>query len=131
MALGALVIVDDAGSMTFDQLRSLIEEAERTNSKLLLVAEANVDPPMAVLATNLPWAQQLSQSERPMTTAIDRVERNLANTSGAGRDRKQAAELLQRRRQIVDHYRELIADNDRSREPNDRGRDIRGYGIDR
>jgi hypothetical protein len=89
-----------------------------------------VSPPIAVLATNLPWARELGQSEPPMTTAIERVGHHLVTTKGAGRDREQAAELLERRRQILERYRELTADHDRSRERNDRGRDI-GYGIDR
>jgi conjugative relaxase-like TrwC/TraI family protein len=128
---GALVILDDPGSITFDELRLLIEEAERTNSKLLLIAEADVSPPVAVLANNLLWARQVSGSEHRTYTAIERVERHLATTEGAARDRQHAVEQLQRRRQIVEHYRELTADLDRSREGNDRDRGIGNYGIDR
>jgi conjugative relaxase-like TrwC/TraI family protein len=128
---GALVVVDDAGPITHGQLRSLMEEAERTNSKVLLIAAANVSPATAVLATNLPWAQQLGPRDHPMATAIERVKHHLATTNGTGRDREQAAELLESRRQILERYRELTADRDRSREPDDRGRDIGGYGIDR
>lgn len=131
MPLGALVVVDDRGSITFDQLRSLIGEADQTNTKLLLIAEANVSPPTAVLATNLPWALHLGPRGKTMTTAVDRVEHQLATTSRVCRGRQQGAELLARRRQILAHYRELTADHDRSRERNDRGRDIGGYGIDR
>jgi conjugative relaxase-like TrwC/TraI family protein len=127
--LGALVIVDDPGSITFDRLQSLIEEAERTNSKLLLMAEADMSLPIAVLSTNLPWAQHLGPSECPMATAIERVEHHLATTSGAGRDRERAAELLGRRQEILEHYRELTAEHDRSCGGNDRGRDIE-LGLD-
>jgi conjugative relaxase-like TrwC/TraI family protein len=128
---GALVIVDDPELITFDQLGSLIEEAERTNSKLLLITEAATRPPIAVLAANLPWARQLGPSERQMTTAIERVERYLTTTEGADPVRQQSGELLERRRQILEQYRELTTDHDCSRERNDRGRDIGGYGIDR
>jgi conjugative relaxase-like TrwC/TraI family protein len=128
-ALGALVIVDDAGPITFGQLRSAVEEAERTNSKLLLIAEADMSPPIAALANHLPWAQQLGPSEHPMTTAIERVEHHVATTSGAGPDREHAAELLRRSQRIVERYRELTADHDRSCGGNDRGRDI-DLGLD-
>ena len=85
--------------------------------------------PIAVLSTNLPWAQHLGPSECPMATAIERVEHHLATTSGAGRDRERAAELLGRRQEILEHYRELTAEHDRSCGGNDRGRDIE-LGLD-
>jgi uncharacterized membrane protein YccC len=109
---------------------STIEEVHRTNSKLLLIAEADVSPPIAVLANNLPWARHLGPRDHPTATAIDRVAHHLATTSGIDRDREQAAEMLERRQEILERYRELTADHDRSRERNDRDRDI-GYGIDR
>jgi hypothetical protein len=127
---GALIILDGRRSITFDQLRFTIEEVHRTNSKLLLIAEADVSPPIAVLANNLPWARHLGPRDHPTATAIDRVAHHLATTSGTDRDREQAAEMLERRQEILERYRELTADHDRSRERNDRGRDI-GYGIDR
>ena len=56
---GALAVVDDDGSITFDQLRPLIEEAERTNSKLLLIVDADVSPPIAVrkMLLETPWKE--------------------------------------------------------------------------
>jgi hypothetical protein len=126
---GALVIADGPEPITFDELRSAIEDAERTNSKLLLIAEATVSLPVSVLAANLPWARHLGPNLHPLTTAIDRVEHHLAGTNGAGPIRQHAAELLEQRRQTVERYRELTTDHDRSRDPNDRGRDI-GYGMD-
>jgi conjugative relaxase-like TrwC/TraI family protein len=128
---GALVIVDDAASIAFEQLRSLVEEAERTNSKLLLIAEAHQGPPMAVLAKNLPWARHLGPHDHPTAIAMERVEHHLATAEEGGPDRERAAELLERRRQICEYYRELAADHDRSRERNDRSRDIGGYGMHR
>jgi conjugative relaxase-like TrwC/TraI family protein len=128
---GGLRIVDGAAATTFNELRWAMEEAQRTNTKLLLITDAKVSTPVAVLANNLPWAQQLGQSDHTTATAIDRVEHHLATTSSGGPDRQQAAELLQRRRQTVEHYRHLTADPDRSRERDDRSSDIGGYGLDR
>jgi hypothetical protein len=53
---------------------------------------------------------------------------HLATTSEASPNRQQAAELLQRHRTILEDYRELTTNHDRSRARNDR--DI-GYGVDR
>jgi hypothetical protein len=86
--------------------------------------------PIAVLANNLPWTQRLGRNDQSATTAIDRVEHHLAKTIGGGPNRRQAAELLQRRREMLERYRALTADQNRSREPNDRGHDL-GYGLDR
>jgi len=126
---GSAVRADPHAQLTFDELRSAIEDAERTNSKLLVIADATVSRPVSVLVASLPWARRLGPNLHPPTTAIDRVDHHLARTNEAGQIGQQAAELLRQRRQTVERYRVLTVDHDRSRDPNDRGRDI-GYGID-
>ncbi|HZE16087.1 MAG TPA: hypothetical protein VE197_10475, partial [Mycobacterium sp.] len=90
-----------------------------TNTKLLLITtrDDNRKPAHSLIAvlTNLPWAQQLGslapRHHRQAGTAVERAERYLATTSGTGRARIEAEQLLQRHDRVLHRYDCLIADH--------------------
>jgi hypothetical protein len=114
LPLGSLVIVDDADHLQPEQLRWLSETAAATNTKLILISNADSRHPgstlLSVLANNLPSAQHLGTPDRRRQlppTAIQRVEHHLAATNATSTTRNQAAQLLQQHHQILDRLREI------------------------
>jgi nicotinamidase-related amidase len=61
---GSLAIVEEQ-SLTVKQLQPAITAAERINSKLLLIADANASPPITVLASNLPYRNTWAAAAMP------------------------------------------------------------------
>ncbi|MCV7235988.1 MobF family relaxase [Mycobacterium branderi] len=114
LPLGSLVVVDDADQLQPELLQWLAENAARTNTKLLLITTSDTREPahtlLAALNTHLPWAQHLGTPEpsrqRPQT-AIERADHHLATTGGTSMSRTEATQLLERRGQLLDHFREL------------------------
>jgi hypothetical protein len=110
-----MVVVDDAEQLPAEQLRYLTDNAAATNTKLLLITNPDDCEPAytltAVLVENLPWAQQLgasSQSQRrQQATTLARAEQHLATASTQDAHHAEAAELLRRRDQLIDHHRHL------------------------
>ena len=104
---------------TPEQLRCFAENAARANTKLLLITTPVRQPktPHRLIAvlTNLPWAQQLGSlapcHRRQAGTAVEHAERYLATTSGTGRARSEAEQLLQRRDRVLHRHDYLIADH--------------------
>lgn len=111
---GSIVIVDDADHLQPELLQWLAENADHTNTKLLLITAADSREPahtlLSALNTHLPWAQHLGTPDpgrQQPQTAIERAEHRLATTGGTTRDRSQAAQLLQRRGQLLDYFRDI------------------------
>jgi hypothetical protein len=118
LPIGSLVIVDDADHLDAGTLRYLTENAAATNTKLLLLTTPNLDREPAhtlttVLATNLPWAQQLgtpAPNQQRTATAIDRAEHYLATTAATDIYHAEAARLIHRRNHLINRYRDLTKD---------------------
>ena len=118
LPIGSLVIVDDADHLDAGTLRYLTENAAATNTKLLLLTTPNLDREPAhtlttVLATNLPWAQQLgtpAPNQQRTATAMDRAEHHLATTAATDIYHAEAARLLHRRNHLINRYRDLTKD---------------------
>jgi conjugative relaxase-like TrwC/TraI family protein len=110
---GSLVIVDDADHLPPDQLHWLAENATATNTKLLLITTPDDRQAAHTLTAAadhlLPWAHQLGSPEtghqRPRT-AIERADHHL-DTAASSPEHHTARQLLQRRDQLLDHFREL------------------------
>ena len=133
LPIGSLVIVDDADHLDPHDVRYLAEHAERTNTKLLLITNDGRESThtlVAVLNTELPWAQQLgSPRPTPHLTGIQRAEHH------AEQHHIEVAALLQRRKALVRHYQQLAEPMTRTRSSDrershTRQRD-RGYGLER
>jgi conjugative relaxase-like TrwC/TraI family protein len=115
LPIGSLVIVDDADQLKPGHLHWLADNAAATNTKLLLITTPDHRQPAhtltAAAAHLLPWAQQLGSPEpghqRP-ASAIERADHHLTTTPAAeGPDYHTARELLGRRDQLLDHFREI------------------------
>ncbi len=121
LPIGNLVIIDDADQLDADHLRYLTDNAERTNTKLLLLTspQPGREPAhtlAAVLTTNLPWAHSSAHHDhRAASTAIERAEQHLAATSGTGPAYVEAAQLRRRRDALIQHYQYLATDATQSR----------------
>jgi conjugative relaxase-like TrwC/TraI family protein len=111
---GTLLIVDDADQLPPDQLRWLTHTAATTNAKLILITtpENHRQPThtlLDVLADNLPHTQHIGTPTTPTQprTAIARAEHHLATTNNPSGARTQAAELLTRRNELLEHLRDV------------------------
>ena len=115
LPIGSLVIVDDADHLKPDQLGWLAEHAAATNTKLLLIAAPDHRRPAHALTAAadhlLLWAQQLGSPDtghqRPRS-AIERADHHLTTEPpAASPEHTTARELLQRRDQLLDHFRDI------------------------
>lgn len=111
---GSLLIVDDADHLQPELLQWLAENAARTNTKLLLITNDDSREPahtlLGALNTHLPWTQHLGTPEpgrQQPHTAIERADHHLATTGGTSHTRSDATQLLKRRTQLLDHFREI------------------------
>ncbi len=136
LPLGSLVIVDDADHLNRDQLRYLTDNAARTNTKLLLLIarDPGREPAhslTAVLTANLPWVQHLGTPDpaaQPPRTAVARAEHHLALTTTVSGEHTEVTHLLNRRKQLIDLYRDLTTDRDQTRDRDQRR--ARDYGLE-
>ncbi|WP_373120728.1 MobF family relaxase [Mycobacterium marinum] len=114
LPIGSLVIVDDADHLQPGQLHRLADNAAGTNTKLLLITAPDRRQPAHTLTAAadylLPWAQQLGSPDRSHQrprSAIERADHHLTTEPPDTRaEYHTASELLQRRAQLLDHFRE-------------------------
>jgi hypothetical protein len=132
LPIGSLVIVDDADHLNADHLRQLVDNAERTNTKLLLLTSGDNGPAHTLttaLSTHLPWAQQLGRPGPLRTHQSSAVER--AERRHAYQYHNEVARLLERRSELVRQYQDLTEPAARARsteQQRSRTRD-RGLGL--
>ncbi|KPN44928.1 MobF family relaxase [Mycobacterium intracellulare] len=139
---GSLLIIDDTHTLTPAQLHWLAHNAADTNTKLVLIADADQQPThtlLAVLTNDTPHTQHLGTPEpgrHQPRTAIDRAEHHLAATSAPSPERHRAIELLRQRNETLAQIRDIaaaaqrldsIADRDRAR---GRHQDRGGSGLE-
>ena len=112
---GSLVIVDDADYLKPGRLSWLTDNAAATNTKLLLITTPDHRQPAHTLTaaadTLLPWAHHLGSTDpdhqRPRTT-MARAEHQLdAAPNADGPEYQEARQLLGRRDQLLEHFRDL------------------------
>jgi len=111
---GSLLIVDDADHLQPEQLCWLVETAASTNTKLILISTPGsrqaAETLLPVLTNDLPSAQHIGNLEHDHpqpSTAIQRVEHQLAATNATKTTRNQAAQVLHRRNQILERLRDI------------------------
>lgn len=133
---GSLIIVDDAHTLSADQLNWLARSAADTNTKLVLIANPERQPThtlLAVLTNAMPHTQHLGTidpAQRQPRTAIERAEHYLATTSTPSPEHDTASSLLRRRGRILAEVRDIAAVPQRLAEISERNR-TRGRDQDR
>jgi conjugative relaxase-like TrwC/TraI family protein len=131
LPIGSLVIVDDADHLPPHQMRQLIDNADPTNTKLLLITNDDGEPAhtlSAALNTYLPWAQQLGTPgpRRPHHgSAIERAEQHRADQY-----HHEVARLLKRRDDLVRNYNELAEPITRTASTEQQRSRTRGRGAE-
>lgn len=136
LALGSVVIVDDAEALNPQQLRWLTDTAAGANAKLVLLTAGQHRRPahslLTVLTKDLPSTHHLGipdpyRGQPP--TAIERVEHHLATTSATSIERHYAANLLRRRHQLLERLRDIATITTQLDAIAERDHD-RGHGLE-
>ena len=111
---GTLLVVDDADTLTHDQLHRIAATAAAANAKTILITSdpAHTEPPStAVLGTYLPHAQHLGTAtphHAAPATALQRAEQHLAASRGFEARYADAQHLIGQRDRILDRLRDTL-----------------------
>ena len=111
---GTLLVVDNADTLTHDQLHRIAATAADANAKTILITSdpAHTEPPStAVLSTYLPHAHHLGDAtphHAAPPTALQRAEQHLAASRGFEAHYADARHLIGQRDRILDRLRDTL-----------------------